>query len=140
MSVVPSPEKEFNVLVLNVEYLLRAVLRGVVEHVGVGDLCTFRVVSLVRANILVTAVFPLTETLVRSWWRFGLPVLVVVSQKDCRGVPLTAAMDLSVAVLMVTHTEPSVAPRVCWTGSQTGTFLASPSGKKNCFTEKGSSY
>ena len=67
MSVVPSPEKEFNVLVFNVEYLLRAVLRGVVEHVGVGDLCTFRVVSLVRANILVTAVFPLTETLVRSW-------------------------------------------------------------------------
>jgi len=51
MSVVPS----------------RAVLRGVVEHIGVGDLCTFRVVSLVRANILVIGAFPLTETLVRSW-------------------------------------------------------------------------
>ena len=88
-----------------------------VKHIGVGNFCTFRVASLMRTNIFEAAVFLLTETLVRSVWRSRLPVLVVISQKDGSGVPLTPTMDLGPAVLMVANTKPFLTTRVGWAGT-----------------------
>ena len=88
-----------------------------VKHIGVGNFCTFRVASLMRTNIFEAAVFLLTETLVRSVWRGRLPVLVIISQEDGSGVPLTPTMDLGPAVMMVANTEPFLTTRVCRAGS-----------------------
>ena len=48
-----------------------------------------------------------------------LPVLVVISQEDGRAVPLTAAVNLGPAGLLVTDTEPAVTTRVGWAVSDT---------------------
>ena len=90
-----------------------------IKHVRIVNIGTGWVVSLMRTNFFKVAVSLLAKTF--PWlrrWR-GLPVLVVISQEDGRAVPLTAAVDLGPAVLLVTDTDPAVTTRVGWAGSDT---------------------
>ena len=72
-----------------------------------------------RTNFFKVAVSLLAKTFPWLRRRRGLPVLVVVSQEDCRAVPLTAAVNLGPALLLVTDTEAAVTTRVDWAGSNT---------------------
>ena len=82
-----------------------------------------------RTKFFKVAVSLLTETFPGSRrWR-GLPVLVVISPEDCRGVPLTPAVDLGPALLLVTNTDTALTTRVGWTASDT-LVLSGPPGEK----------
>ena len=72
-----------------------------------------------RTNFFKVAVSLLAKTFAWLRRRLGLPVLVVISQEDGSAVPLTAAVNLGPAILLVTDTEPAVTTRVGWAGSNT---------------------
>ena len=74
---------------------LPAVLRGVIEHIGVDDFCTFWVVTLMITNLPAAAVSLFAKAFLRSLRWCWLPVLVVISKEHCGGVPGTTSMDLS---------------------------------------------
>ena len=66
-----------------------------IEHIGVGDFCAFRVVALMITNLLEAAVSLFAEAFLRSFRWGWLPVLVVISKEHCGGVPGATSMDLS---------------------------------------------
>ena len=57
-----------------------------IKHVWIVNICTGRVVALMRTDFFNLTVPLLTETFPGFLRWLGFPVLVIVSQKDCRAV------------------------------------------------------